>query len=85
MRSVMLLAVLLLSCDPRQAGSETCGDGIVQEGEDCDGADLGHVLIKEPERAVRGPANCEALGLGPGVLRCSGSCSWDPAACGRGR
>ncbi|MEC9465872.1 MAG: hypothetical protein VX834_08815 [Myxococcota bacterium] len=40
---------------------ETCGDGIIQSGEACDGANLGI-------------ATCELLGQGPGTPSCSVDC-----------
>lgn len=46
----------------------TCGDGVVQVGEDCDDGDLAG-------------ADCSTLGLFDGVLRCAPGCSFDVADC----
>lgn len=48
-----------------------CGDGLVQPGEQCDQANLQGL-------------NCEALGLGDGVLACSLDCTFDTSGCGTG-
>lgn len=50
--------------------SETCGDGIVDRSETCDGSNLGN-------------ATCESLGFGPGTLACSSDCkSFNATQCG---
>ena len=47
-----------------------CGDGTVQEGETCDGMDLGG-------------QTCQSLGFGPGMLLCNTSCDgYLTSACG---
>ncbi len=63
-----------------QGGSETddggadtgdkavCGNGILEDGEQCDGEDLGG-------------ATCETLGLGEGNLACTQSCTYDTSDC----
>ncbi len=48
---------------------ETCGDGVVDEGEECDGEELG-------------AESCEGLGFGPGVLACMTNCRFDTSGCG---
>ncbi len=47
-----------------------CGDGVIGEGEDCDGAELGG-------------QTCEGLGLGfvGGILGCAATCSFDASMC----
>ena len=51
------------------SGPPVCGDGeINQTSEACDGADFGG-------------ATCESLGLGPGTLACSSSCTFDTNGC----
>ncbi len=49
---------------------ETCGDGIVQPGEQCDGDDLAG-------------QTCQSMGLAPGMLACNGSCGFDLSGCGQ--
>lgn len=44
-------------------GSTTCGDGVIDPGEDCDGTALGE-------------ATCESLGYPGGTLACSNTCSY---------
>ena len=63
-------------CNP--SGS-ICGDGRIDPGEACDSFDIGG-------------ATCEAFGLGPGLVRCSPSCTFDttrcdpnPGTCGNGQ
>jgi cysteine-rich repeat protein len=45
-----------------------CGDGNVDLGEECDGADLGG-------------KTCESLGLGTGTLKCTMACKYDASGC----
>ena len=48
-----------------------CGDGIIQNDEDCDGDKVGE------------GDTCESLGLGKGELRCKKeSCTYDTSGCG---
>jgi len=47
---------------------ELCGNGAIDEGEECDGTNLGG-------------ATCESLGLGTGSLACTGACSYDTTGC----
>ena len=54
----------LIECN---AASE-CGNGIIEPGEQCDGADLDG-------------ANCTGLGFDQGDLACDASCQLDTAAC----
>lgn len=49
-------------------GAEDCGNGIIDDGEDCDGTNLGG-------------ANCVSLGFDSGTLACDGSCLFDVSAC----
>jgi len=46
----------------------TCGNGVVDPDEDCDGLDLAG-------------GTCEALGFDGGTLSCSGACSYDTSSC----
>jgi len=45
-----------------------CGNGVIEGGEDCEGADLGG-------------QTCESLGYGPGTLTCDIACSFDTTQC----
>ncbi|MCB9594056.1 MAG: hypothetical protein H6719_15085 [Sandaracinaceae bacterium] len=54
----------------RPGGEDTCGDGVRNGSDVCDGADLGG-------------QSCAALGLGEGALACNTSCMLDTAACER--
>ncbi len=53
------------TCGP--ACGELCGNGIIDDGEDCDGTELGGM-------------DCVALGLAGGTLACNG-CSFDTSGC----
>lgn len=46
-----------------------CGDGVVDEGESCDGIDLGG-------------ATCESLGQASGTLACASDCTFETSGCG---
>jgi hypothetical protein len=48
-----------------------CGNGLLESGEECDGADLGG-------------ATCESLGFSGGSLACSASCEQDTSGCTEG-
>lgn len=50
------------------ADSAGCGDGVKQDGEECDGADLGG-------------QTCAGLGHAGGVLGCTAACMFDDAQC----
>jgi hypothetical protein len=50
-----------------QSGSQ-CGNGTINAGEDCDGANLGG-------------ASCTSLGFDGGSLSCTSSCTFDTSAC----
>jgi len=70
---VVVLAVALLSisaCETKTSTVDSCGDGFVDPGEDCDGnvgeedcASLGHYLLT-------------------GTLRCKANCTYDLSECG---
>ena len=49
-------------------GGPSCGDGVIDAGESCDGANLGE-------------ANCKTQGFGDGTLACDASCRFDASAC----
>lgn len=55
------------------AAATICGDGTIEEGEDCDGEELAG-------------QTCEGLGLGftGGTLACSAACTFDASACESG-
>lgn len=54
------------------SGETTCGDGVMEAGETCDGADLGGVT-------------CETLGFDSGALTCVDDCSgFDTSDCSEG-
>ncbi len=46
----------------------SCGDGLLQEGEDCDASDLG-------------ASTCQSLGFDTGRLVCTAGCRYDTALC----
>jgi hypothetical protein len=50
------------------ASGVVCGDGELDDGEQCDGADLNG-------------QTCEGLGHGGGALTCTDACTWDDAQC----
>lgn len=49
-------------------GGAICGDGVIEGGEACDGANLGE-------------ATCRTQGFDEGTLACSPTCSFDTSAC----
>lgn len=49
----------------------TCGDGLLDVGEECDGTRFGG-------------ATCASLGEGPGALTCTAECTIDTSSCGGG-
>ncbi len=53
-----------------KGGPETCGDGILQEGEECDGGDLGGLT-------------CEQEGYLSGTLSCKSDCTLDLSGCSK--
>ncbi len=80
--TVLLLAATLgaaCSSSPGATEQRVCGNGVVETGERCDGADVGG-------------ETCESLGFGAGTLVCAASCAdFDrsrcgaPTTCGNGR
>ncbi|MBW2968021.1 PKD domain-containing protein [Candidatus Woesearchaeota archaeon] len=58
------------SCTGTPTG--VCGDGVVNPGESCDGADWGPV------------SGCDYFGYTSGTLSCTGTCSFDTSACTAG-
>jgi len=46
----------------------TCGDGVLDQGEECDGAEVG-------------TETCQTFGFNFGALTCTDSCSYDTSAC----
>jgi len=55
-------------CTPYPPPS-TCGNGVINAGEDCDQGDLGG-------------ESCGSLALGPGLLACGAGCIFDTSGCG---
>ncbi len=77
----ILTALVLAGCDDDDDSSGTgeavCGNGIVEEGEQCDGSNLGNAV------------ECKDLGYTRGTLGCRADCTYDvdgcsSAACGDG-
>ncbi len=76
LRSFIIMSLLLtgglFACDDDPKENKTtpgCGDGILQEGEVCDGAELAG-------------ASCETLGYGGGTLACAADCgALDASGC----
>ncbi|MFO0601331.1 MAG: hypothetical protein U0228_38840 [Myxococcaceae bacterium] len=58
---VLFLCVVLTGCGTAATHAPVCGDGVINAGELCDGADVRDV-------------SCEALGFGMGVVRCNSTC-----------
>lgn len=54
--------------DPPPPPPPSCGDGLLQEGEDCDASDLG-------------ASTCQSLGFDTGRLVCTDACGYDTALC----
>jgi peroxiredoxin len=54
--------------DPESPGGASCGNGVVEAGEACDGGDLGG-------------ATCEGSGFAGGALACTAACAIDTSAC----
>ncbi len=74
MRHLPLLLTLLLTlaaCDESTSATSTCGDGVIDVGEQCDGGNLG------------GNA-CTSLGYYSGNLVCSDQCTFDITQCQAG-
>ncbi len=76
-RALPCCLLLLLACrgpntrtveQPPPPPPPTCGDGIIQEGEDCDASDPG-------------TGTCQSLGFDTGRLVCSSTCRYDTALC----
>lgn len=67
----LLLLLALAACDAKTKPVDSCGDGFVDPGEECDLAEL------------QG-ASCASLQYHrvEGVLRCGGDCRYDPSDCG---
>ncbi len=77
-RLLLMLTVLLLplalaaGCNDDDGGSGTvplCGNGVVDEGEQCDGTALGDAT------------GCEGLGYYGGILTCGTDCRYDTSQC----
>jgi hypothetical protein len=57
-----------MSCNIVANGCSSCGDGIANAGEQCDGLDLGG-------------QSCVGFGYGSGVLACAPNCVYDLMGC----
>jgi len=57
------------SCHVDSSGCHTCGNGVREGDEDCDGADLDGQTCKS------------AIGFSSGTLGCTSQCRWDPNDC----
>lgn len=60
-----------LGCSDADKGGPRCGNGRLEEGEVCDGEDLGG-------------ATCESLSMGIGDLACIADCTLDTSGCSNG-
>jgi trypsin-like peptidase len=60
------ISSLLGAC--ADAGGGTCGNGVRESGENCDGSDLAG-------------QTCQSLGFGGGTLACTASCSFSTSGC----
>lgn len=77
MRRALPWLLILLACrdpstrrvdPPPPIPDPTCGDGIIQEGEDCDASEAG-------------TGTCQSLGFDTGRLVCSSTCKYDTSLC----
>ncbi len=71
MKNLLILTVMVLalpSCGSESKSSDSCGDGIIDVGEACDGAALGGQL-------------CTTRGFYSGDLSCSDECTFDESQC----
>ena len=66
---VLLVLASTAACGESSARPGTCGNGILEPGEECESFDL------------RGQT-CDALGLSVGQLRCNAECKLDTSGCG---
>ena len=57
-----------LLCTPAVTGTGFCGNGTIDAGEQCDGANLGG-------------ATCQSVGFGSGTLACGPGCTFDTSGC----
>lgn len=67
----VILLVMFAACDDPVVSTDLCGDGFIDPGEQCDGADLNG-------------QSCESLGyyIVTGQLACTATCQYDTTACG---
>ncbi|MBU1536043.1 hypothetical protein KKF84_12035, partial [Myxococcota bacterium] len=66
--TIILCAVLMISCDSETGGNSNCGDSVVDPGEDCDGEDMGG-------------GTCITLQYYGGTLSCNSNCTYDITEC----
>lgn len=76
-RRTLPCLLLILACrgentrtveEPPPPPPPSCGDGLIQQGEDCDASE-------------QGPGTCQSLGFDTGRLVCSSSCRYDTTLC----
>ncbi len=71
---LVLVLLVMVACDSKTKTVDSCGDGFVDPGEDCDGS------------ALNG-GSCTSLGFykADGVLACNAECRYDTTDCGTAR
>ncbi len=65
---IISIGPLLLGCESKTTSSNSCGDGIVDVGEDCDQGNLAS-------------QTCTSLGYNGGVLACTDQCQFELSSC----
>jgi cysteine-rich repeat protein len=65
---VLMIALFMFSCGNTSEKKDACGDGLIDPGELCDGAELGG-------------ASCVSLGYNGGALSCAADCTLELGAC----
>jgi alpha-tubulin suppressor-like RCC1 family protein len=70
MRQLLLFTLVLnlVACETEVKNVDSCGDGFIDPGEQCDGADLGD-------------ATCGSLGYHGGIIGCMDNCTFDVSSC----
>ncbi|MBU1239050.1 hypothetical protein KKF84_12840 [Myxococcota bacterium] len=70
MKKILILAFafFLMGCDEQTTGKDSCGDGVIDPGEECDGEDLGEM-------------SCNFLGYHGGQIVCDEECHFDLTEC----
>ncbi|MBU1535932.1 hypothetical protein KKF84_11475, partial [Myxococcota bacterium] len=65
---IVFSALLVMACDRETSSGDTCGDGVLDLGEQCDSAELNM-------------ETCQTLGYHGGQLLCDSECSYDTSLC----